>query len=402
MTGLQQLFGDAVLPLHGVTKQQFDSGLALKANVAHTHSTAEIIGLDAQLSLIIGATVSTKSSSYTVLSSDRGTTLNLIGAAYYAITFGAVGGYAVGSYAIINNDTRAKKIILTGGITYKLWPGQSDIISNVSGAWKALKGPTRYLMTAGTVINIDQANGVADTDGWGSGAGAFNSFRNAYQSVIDNFDTAGKFVAFYFAAGQNYTGNDILFDYPLTGNGQIIIDGQGSTLWQTAAGTSFSANLNYAGPVGNVTIRNAELLNSVGPTATISYPGEINFSTGIVFSNAIGPHLQASGSGCIIYLNNNYSIKGGGTQHYQAAQGGFIVDYAPTITFTTNVTFSQFALADRNSVLQMNANAFALGGFTCTAQRYIVVTGANIAGTGGSVTYFPGTSAGFTGSGYYS
>jgi hypothetical protein len=345
-----------------------------------------------QLAALLGPTVSTKASAYTVLSSDLGTTLNLIGAAYYAVTFGAVGGYAVGSYAITNNDTRAKKIILTGGITYKLWPGQSDIISNLSGAWKSLNGSRRWPLTATTIFYIDQASGVADTDGLASGAGAFNSFANCYQNALNNIDSQNNFVAFYFATGQNYTLHDINFTTQLVGNGQIIIDGNTSNIFLTGAADPC---INYTGPAGQITARNFSLFNSFGALASISYPGEINFSTGMVIGASGGPHLQSSGAGSILFMGASYTIAGGGLQHFQAVQLGFIVDYAPVITISANQTYSQFALSNRGGLIQMNANTISLGASVVTGQRYIANSCSGIDGTSANINYFPGNSAGF-------
>lgn len=338
---------------------------------------------------------------YTVATSDVGVTIVAAGAAYYTITFNAAAGYPIGNYLLVNNDTRAKKIVLTGGITYKLWPGQSDIISNVMGSWRSLNGPQRWRLTGTTIIYVNQASGVVDTDGLAVGAGAFSTFKDAYDQACNSFDTQSFFVAFYFANAV-YTASspttEIEFDRQLMGNGQMIIDCQGGTIFGTGATTRC---INYSGHAGHITVRNVTFTVTSGECVSISYPGEINLSTNVIFGPCGGSHLQASGTGAIIYVNDNYTVSGGCNNHYECVQGAYLVVYSPVITISANITVGHFAYSDRNGVLQMKGNAYSLGAFTVTGIRYFAATGGNITGTAANINFFPGTIAGASVTGYY-
>ena len=359
------------------------------------------------------ASSSAKTTAYTVVSGDVGTTLALGGAAYYAVTFNAPGGYATGNYYLVNNDTRAKKIVLTGGATYLLWPGQSDTISNITGAWRAARGPRRYVWASAPYCYVDAVNGL-NTDGLATGAGAFTTFQGCYQNMLANYDAAGFLPGIYLTATQYYTNpNDFTFNGTVTGSTGLIIYGNGSFI--SPVGGSSQAAVNYTGPAGQVSINGVNVSCGLSNCAdfSISYPGELNIYSPVTFGSSYGPHVQASGPGSVVYITGkdysntptaNTIAAGSVMQHLQATQGGFLIDYSSSNTLTASVTFSSFAFANTNGILQTNAGAaypLTLGGFTVTGQRYYAGTGGNITNTAGcGASYFPGSSAGSSTGGY--
>ena len=339
----------------------------------------------------------------TISNSDTGKVLLLGGAAYYAVSFPAPATVSTGIYTLQNNDTRAKKIVLSGGITYKLWPGQRDIISNVGGAWYALNGPTRYILTATTTVYIDSISGVADTDGLATGSGAFPSLSACYASALANFDTAGNVVYIRSAAGRQYSlPGDFLFKEQLVGCGLVVIDGQGSTVFPTFGTTTQNvAAINYVGQAGAVTLLNFTVYNSYGSGASISYPGLLNFGVGMVFGACALAHMQASGAGSILETNSNYTVSGGALYHFQAVQLGYLVAYGPDCSFSASCSFQYFALVDRGSLLQLNNNTYTLNGYSVTGYRFNLASGGNVSGSGSNPNFFPGTAAGVNVGGFY-
>jgi hypothetical protein len=137
-----------------------------------------------------------KTAAYTVLNSDKASTIALGGTAFYALTFSAASGYDSNfTVMVVNEDTgRAKWIIVPGyaqGGLY-LWPGQNVIIFNQNNVWY-VHGKTRYKVPGTTFnmfTNYSQTGNdtVGATDGLTSGTGAFRSVQRALDIAADEFD----------------------------------------------------------------------------------------------------------------------------------------------------------------------------------------------------------------------
>ena len=357
-----------------------------------------------------------KTANYTVGTSDAGSTISLSGG-FFTLTFSAPSGYASTFCAqVINADTtRAKKLSISGGTDYFLWPGQQDIICNSNNVWKSLNGPHRWV-TSNATCYVDNVNGtvVGSTDGLASGTGAFNSFQGCYQNALKSFDTNGTLFYVNLTAGQTYTtANDFTFNGTVTGSQGLVIYGNASTI-SVSSGSSQAA-VNYTGPSGQVSIANVSVGCSVSACAdfSISYPGELNVYSPVTFNASTGPHLQSSGAGSVLYVTGmNYNstptanvIAGNGMEHLQAVQNGFMIDYSTSNTLSANVTFSAgFVYAAVGGIVQGAAGSaypITLGSYSVTAQRYIAQTGGNISNTGGcGASYFPGNSAGIATGGF--
>jgi hypothetical protein len=363
-------------------------------------------------SMVSHATIS-KSSAYTVASSDVWATLILGGATFYAVTFGDPSGYAAGNYRLQNNDTRAKKIILFGGATYMLWPGQSEVISNLSGAWVPLNGPRRYVKNPQTCY-VDNVLGqiIGNTDGLVAGAGAFSTFQGCYQNALSYFDTAGGPFNVYLTAGQTYTRvDDFAFNGLVSGSYGTTVYGNGASIIVGGSTTpSGQAAVSYIGASGQVSVGNLSTVSCTAPNCSsfsISYPGELNVYAPVTYGTTTQAHNQASGPGSVLYITGfNFAgastantIAGNAPYHNQAAQGGFLIDYSSSNVLSANVSFSgQFALATVGGILQGPSGSsypLTLGGHTVTGQRWYSNMNGIINNTSGCPTnYWPGSVSG--------
>ncbi len=357
------------------------------------------------VTIAISTAKSSKTAAYSVVAGDCGATIILGGAAYYAVTFPTPGSIATGFYRIVNNDSRAKKIILTGGVTYKLWPGQSDEISNITGSWEPLKGPQRYVQTGTHSIYVNPTSGVADTDGLASGSSAFNTFAAAYADWLANYDAGGFYCQFNLAAGTTFTspGDVAVIGLPPGGVG-CIIDGGGTSagggaLINPSSGTAAqnAGSIQYIGFSGNVTIQNLSVDSAYGSGVVIAAAGELNVGSNVYFGACLTSHTLASGSGSVLYIFGPVYVTGNSFTHNLATQLGFLIDYSST-TFVNAVTFSYYVYCTIDGVFQVGS----LGSYSTsfvnptnvTGGRYWVGSGGVISGVAGNYTYFPGTTAG--------
>src|SRR5258706_6133414 len=112
-----------------------------------------------------------KVSNYTVAITDDGATIALGGAAYFTLTFPTASGLnATHKNVVVNEDTvRAKKVILTGGPTFILFPGQTTVVYNQNNGWLH-RDPWRWRFTKATTLIVDVAgdyshNGLASRVG---------------------------------------------------------------------------------------------------------------------------------------------------------------------------------------------------------------------------------------------
>lgn len=141
-------------------------------------------------SMIGGALTNTrlaKTGTYSVVNGDKGKTIALGGSSFYTVTFSAASGYDTNFAVILLNEDsgRAKKIVLTGGLTYKLYPGQSTIVYNQSNVWASLGAPYRWRNTTGAGITLFVSTTGSDTNNDGLTAGS--PFATIQQAVNTHF-----------------------------------------------------------------------------------------------------------------------------------------------------------------------------------------------------------------------
>jgi hypothetical protein len=118
------------------------------------------------------------------------------------------------------------------------------------------------------------------------------------------------------------------------------------------------------------------------------------------FGTSGGPAHIASRYNATITMIADYLISGQTTYaHYSCYGAGLIVAYNRTVTILANVTFSFFANSEMTGVLNTGSLTYSLGAFVVTGARYRAVLNAVVRTGGGGASYFPGSSAGTTGTG---
>src|SRR5262249_35420258 len=152
--------------------------------------------------------------------------------AFFTLTFGAASGYdAAFAVVVLNEDNytgvgtgRGKKIVLSGGPTFILWPGQTLFIFNSNNVWVAVRRSLWAIPQNATFFGA--ASGGDDTFDGLAAASPWATFTNAKSVFEKQLDFAGQNVLFQLADGTYGS----QFKLPLwSGGGSFDLQGNLST-----------------------------------------------------------------------------------------------------------------------------------------------------------------------------
>src|SRR5882672_12577068 len=141
-------------------------------------------------------TRSAKTTGYTLLNSDKGTTIALGGTAFYTLTVNAANTYDANFLCVlVNEDTTRGKLIVISGYApsfFVLYPQQSLILYASGGAWYTI-GRDRWRVPGATLqMYTDFTNGSDGNDGLAAGTGnAKKTVQGALDTCINDFDFCG-------------------------------------------------------------------------------------------------------------------------------------------------------------------------------------------------------------------
>lgn len=341
-----------------------------------------------------------KTSAYTVGTSDGGSTIALGGTAFYTLTVSAASGYSANfAFLVVNEDTGRGKTIAPNGLTsFILWPGQSCFIYNDNNVWKVNPSSQRWALTGALTINVDQTNGLSTNDGLSTGAGgALATVAQAISMITNSLDLKGQAVTVLFASGQTYT-TGVTLTSAWVGGGSITFNLGTSTMNPTSPATGAAFYFSGAMP-GTIIVMNGTIQTTTAGHGIHATNGAIiDVLTGITFGACAGIHILADFLG-VIALLSNYSVTGApaGAVHAEAAVQGQISLQGIALTITGTINFGTFALA--TSLGQIYSISFTFSGGTVTGTRYTANTNSVINTNGGGANYFPGSVAGSTATG---
>lgn len=250
---------------------------------------------------------------------------------------------------------------------------------------------TLYVSTTGNDANNGLTSGTP-----------FLTIQKAWNTLASNYDLNGQTATIQLADGT-YTGalNAV---GPLIGQSSpVIINGHSgsssSVVLSPASGTVPVTASNGA----NITIQNLQVQSAGGVSCLLANVySQIVIGAGIIFGAASGSGFHCNADGGYISGNQNYTISGGGAEHWLAQAGGIIGLQSITITLSGTPAFSNaFAVASDAGRILCASNTFS---GSATGSRYNSVGNGNIETNGAGSTYLPGN-AGGTGTttivGYY-
>jgi hypothetical protein len=189
-----------------------------------------------------------KTANYTVGTLDNSSTIALGGSTFFTLTFSAASGYASNFMALVVNEDplpssggRGKDIAISGGATFRLYPGQCAIVFNSNNTWQVLR-ERRYRVTTAFTLKVDNSVGQVDTatDGLAASTGAFSTITAAVNRLCNDFEWVGCQPGIQLTSGQTYNENVSLANYLASGltatqNDAVIIGDP----------TSFATAANY-------------------------------------------------------------------------------------------------------------------------------------------------------------
>jgi hypothetical protein len=303
------------------------------------HATSITVGWSGVLSVARGGigggwsnTRLAKTTAYSVVNADKGKTISLAGNNYYDLTFNAPSGYdADFSVRVTNEDTaRAKKIVISGGTSFKLYPGQTTLVYNQNNVWK-YDADTRWKLTAPVTFFVSTTGSDSNNDGLVSGS-AFATIQNAVNVIFSDLDCNLQAPSIQLANGT-YIETVSLVRGPVHGYHFINILGNAgspsSVIWEASGSGICLSCRDY----GIIVVSGIKFQAAGGGTTNgcigllASQWGNIDFSNCDFGAFPAGNHIMVQ-SGGGINPTGSYSVSGSASAHMYCFGPGHILTSA--------------------------------------------------------------------------
>lgn len=329
-----------------------------------------------------------KTTTYSAVSADCGSTIALGGSAFYTLTINVASGYtATCAFVVVNEDTtRGKTVAINGLSSFILWPGQIAEVFNQNNVWKT-NGPLRWKITGATTFNVDPVNGSDSNDCLSTGTGnACQTIQGTLTKLHNLIDLGGQNPNIQLVAGT-YTENFVDFGEFVGG---VVVTITGDVV--TPANVIWSGGI-YAKDGSRITLQGIHFQGSgSGQVAvTAGQSGVIDISNLVEFGlYTSGVHLQVNPQG-VINVATNYKVTGNMTNHIFVNVGGTITYSAGlTINVPSALTFTTFVSAYAGVVSCASALTFTGtgAGAGSTGAKYSINQNAVLFS---QATTFPGT-----------
>lgn len=392
-------------------------------------ATSVITAVSAGIDTNVLATGAIITSAPTVDSTFCGHDAALGGNSFYSFTVGAASGFTANCILIVTNNDgwtsgRGKNIVVNGLTTQILWPGQTFRFRSISNAWVQDPVYQRVLVPLGQKFYADIVNGNSANDCLAPGT------NNACQNIGDIYTT--KAYQYFSIAPSSSTPNTPGLDIRLAtnpscvpstgvgcyqgahlsgaipgneGHNAIMIECDGGSATNcTVSDNSGNCAIGLFNAGINIELKNITLASPTNCAIEASDHSTARIESGVVLGQ-VGTNinqLQADTGGQIILDGGNtLTISGGGG--FLAFSGGssqIILDQG-TISFSTNVTYTQQVLACQQlGVISANSTTWTLNAHTITGTRFSATTGcAILLGTNTPNTTIPGSALGILSSG---
>jgi hypothetical protein len=345
-----------------------------------------------------------KTANYTVANADKGSTIALGGSAFFTLTFAAASGYDANFQAVvINEDTgRCKTVILTGGATFTLWPGQTAFVYAQNNVWQFLKN-NRWQLTATTNIYVDTTSGSdsGTNDGMTSGS-AFLTVQHAYDVVQSQIDLDAQTINCNLVQALTTLTGSIELIGPLVGQTtpaqfNILGAGPSSTIVTTSTAGAY---LFYAVDGASFQVSGIQLKNTSGSGGCLLVShGDIWFNN-VWFNAQANSALDTNGpQSSIAYNGGNWTILSTTSVNIFAVAEDHSIIYlggSPglSISGAPNVGTTGFVQSDLGGMIEATGFTIALAGSPTGVRYHLGGSMGIIFTSGGGANFFPGNSAG--------
>ena len=340
---------------------------------------------------------------------------NAGGAINYDATFqGQIGGYPIGALVgslttpgfiwrstadsnTTNPDTGGAGWVANGVYS---WNSRVGIVTLLAADIDTALGyvpvnPTAIRIRLAAPLNLYVSTTGSDSNNGLAVGTPFLTRQHAWNVLAGSYDLNGFNVTINLANGT-YT-DSLNATAPLVGQGSATVTWKGNTgtpslvVTNTAGVADWSASGGASFTLQGMTIGGAS--TTLGVYAVNS--GQITIGSSVVFGPANVAHIQAQAG--IVSASGAYTISGSAAAHYSGYIGGLIALGTLAVTLSGTPHFVTFAQAVGNSTIAAGAG-FTFSGSAVGARYAATLNGVIITG-GGGANFFPGNSAGSTGSG---
>lgn len=289
---------------------------------------------------------------------------------------------------------------------------QMEIANVVTAAGLALdKTNQSQLLTALSIIGRTKLTGALNlyvgpsgndsNNGLTTGT-AFLTLQQAANVALALYDTSGYPINVNVATGAYTAG--VLMARPLVGGGILHFIGNTSNPSAVALSLVSSGPCFLAQTAATMSVSGFSMTASVGNALNPGYCLGSNLAGVLYFDHCIFNAAQyghmSVGIGGYIAATGPYTINGGGEIHMIAGSGGGEINISnQTITLVGTPAFgAAFAYADSGSLIYAASNTYV---GPATGTRYIASNAGYIITNGAGASYFPGSVAGVSTTGYY-
>lgn len=275
---------------------------------------------------------------------------------------------------------------------------EAMVIDKGTGAVSFPSGPLREALTADRTYYV-RSDGSDSNDGLSNSSGGAFATLNKARDAILALDLNGHAATIKIGDSATLTAG-LEWTVPPVG-GNVILEGDVSTPSNTIVSTT-SENAIAVRCAMSLTVQSLELRTTTSGNCLYSEGAgaRIEIGTGVRFGTCAGYHCRAIGNGYVKNDSNDYAISGGASQHYAAALGGVIELQGSTVTLSGTPAFGTsgngFAVATVGAVVSAYSMTFS---GSATGARYDATMNGAIQTYGGGASFFPGDSAGATGTG---
>jgi hypothetical protein len=294
---------------------------------------------------------------------------------------------------VLFDGTTGKLIRATSFAAFKtaLALAKADVglgsVLDVAQREKLTANRSYYVRTDGTDAN----DGLANTSG-----GAFLTLQKA-MDVVAALDISTFTVTISVAAGTYTAGLTLK---TVVGAGTVSFVGDAGTPGNVVIAPASGIGISTSVAFGTIfAISGFKIAGSSAPDVNIGSPCRVTF-TNIEWAGTSNYRIFVGSRGTVVLAGSNHTISGGGIGFLRAESFGQLSCSSITVTLLANVTYSSaFASASFLGFIFAPLITFTLGAFSVTAARYSATMNGVISVSGGGANYFPGSSAGSTGSG---
>jgi hypothetical protein len=252
---------------------------------------------------------------------------------------------------------------------------------------------TYYVGTDGN----DACNGLTNAGG-SSGNCAFGTLAHAMAVITGQIDFAAHTVTLQCRTSHcSYTTQ--LLITPWVGGGNFIFDGGGGTINYTAVTAADGAvYVTGGGMPGGVTIQNVTVETSAGTggfvgNLLVQANGVVTVGTGVTFGPcALTAQIVTATGGANVSIPNSFTVSAGGCNSMIYNNGGAIStgNVSMSVTFSTAVSYGLVMNSVAPSFTYVGGMSF-VNPSNVTATRFSVSRNGVLAGTGGNLSFFPGS-----------